>query len=256
MLAHHIRLRSIDCVICVCEEFKHKPHREEEQRGKKEHDRDEKRWTRTHVDAEHRVFLGSVPKPDHIGHAAAADDIEHHHVLGQLDRIVEVEQERADHDGHGGRAGRDRRGQHDGGRQVAVGRRVVFGDQRRDATVRLSPRGHVDRGAIEVGGRGAAGGGTHVEAQHEHAGHVDTARWVRWPAAARCSAPRHPHFATRSNASRDLTASVAQQCERQLVAIVVQVEELAAFDGRERTSDLVVGLALELHAHDHVAHVS
>lgn len=62
MLAHHIRLRSIDCVVRVSEEFKHKPHREEEQRGKKEHDRDEKRRTRTHVNAVEELL---VEQPRH-----------------------------------------------------------------------------------------------------------------------------------------------------------------------------------------------
>ena len=43
----------------------------------------------TEVDAEVLVLLAAVPDTERVGHPAAADDVEHRHVLGQPHRVPE-----------------------------------------------------------------------------------------------------------------------------------------------------------------------
>ena len=43
-------------------------------------------------------LLGSVPDGQDVAHPAATDDVEHHHVLRQADRVVQRQDQRRGHD--------------------------------------------------------------------------------------------------------------------------------------------------------------
>ena len=122
------------------------------------------------VDPEHLVLDGAIADRGHVRDPAAADDVEHRHLLGQLHRVVEREQHHGDVDHHGGRAGGHRAGEGERRREVAVLGRMVLADDGDDAATGLAPGRHLDGGLVEIGRRGAGLGRPHVESHHEHSG--------------------------------------------------------------------------------------
>ena len=66
-----------------------------------------------HLDPVHRELLGPVPETEDVRHAPAGDVIEHRHVFGETDRVVEREERGGDHDVHLFGAGGDRRRKHE-----------------------------------------------------------------------------------------------------------------------------------------------
>jgi hypothetical protein len=63
------------------------------------------------VNAEEIEFFGPVPDADHVAHSSTADEVDHGHVLGQLHRLIEGQQESGHADVEGVRARRDGGGQ-------------------------------------------------------------------------------------------------------------------------------------------------
>ena len=120
------------------------------------------------VDAVHLVLGGAVADRCDVADPAPADDVDDRHLLGEAHRVVQRQQ----HDRHRDRKGRGTgghgAGQDDGRRQVPVVGHVVLAEHRRQAAPRLGPGGDLERGLVELGGRGARRRSPHVEAQGEH----------------------------------------------------------------------------------------
>ena len=120
-------------------------------------------------DAEHVELFGAVPDADHVRDAAAAQQVDDREVFGELHRLVQRQQQRGDADRHGRRASRERGRERHGRREVAVVDRVVFRDDRGEATLGFGPRGHVERRVVHRRPRVRVRGlGPHAEAHHEH----------------------------------------------------------------------------------------
>ena len=73
-----------------------------------------------HGHVEHGELLVDVAPGDHQVDAAPAEVVEHHHVLGEAERVVEGGDERGHHEPDLGRARRHGRQHRDGARKVAV----------------------------------------------------------------------------------------------------------------------------------------
>ena len=125
------------------------------------------------VDAEQLELFRPVAERHHVGHASVAQDVEDGHVFGEADRVVERHQRGRDRDGQVLGARRHRRREQQGRRDVAVGRRVVLGDDGGDAATVFGPRRHLDRRVVEPGHGGDALGRPHVEPHREHARTLD-----------------------------------------------------------------------------------
>ena len=80
-------------------------------------------------DAEHVELLVPVADPDDVRHAAPADQVDHGEILGQLDGLVQREEQRGHRDGQRARPRRDGGRERDGRREIAVIRRRDAGSE-------------------------------------------------------------------------------------------------------------------------------
>ena len=113
---------------------------------------------RRHGSPEQRVLLGPVAQADRVADPTGAEVVEDREVLGQAQRLVEVDQQRADRDrdprGHRRHRRRDR---HRRG-QVAVVGGVVLGEHQRVEAGLVDVRRLLERAGVErlpLGGVGA-----------------------------------------------------------------------------------------------------
>jgi hypothetical protein len=138
-----------------------------------------------HLHVEHLELLGHVATGDDQVDAALAEVVEHDHVFGEAERVVERRDERRDDEADVRGARRHRRQHRDRAREIAVGGPVVLGDGDAHAAQAVSPLRHLEGRRVAVG-RGRAGdlGVAEVEAQAEQhalthparAGHAPGAR--------------------------------------------------------------------------------
>ena len=92
---------------------------------------------------------GRYPRAEDVGRPALADDVEHGHVLGEADRVVERQnQDQAQRQALG--AGRDRRGENQRRRKVAVFGSVVFAQHRGQCSRGSPPRRTSRRRGVQL----------------------------------------------------------------------------------------------------------
>ena len=123
---------------------------------------------RGHVGAEVLVLLMPMSDAERVPHPSPADQVQHAHLFGEPDGVPQRNRHGGQQYRQSARPRRDRRGQHQRRRQVAVVGAVVLGQHSERRTSRLRPRAHVDGRAVEVGGRPGPIGRPHVEPEGEH----------------------------------------------------------------------------------------
>src|SRR5439155_13267641 len=121
------------------------------------------------LDARHGELLGAIAEPGDQARAAPAREIEHGELLGQAHRVVQRHQHGGDADADVLRAPRDRGGEHERRREIAVVDAVVLGEHDEVEALPVGPGALLEARRVELGvGGGAEGRRAEIVAEADH----------------------------------------------------------------------------------------